>query len=223
MARGLGRFLRQNTIALLAVFLALGGTSYAAATLISGSQIKPHTIAKNRLTNKAIKQLRGNRGPRGLQGARGPTGAQGAQGQRGPTGAQGVPGTSLFSSVIPSGTTVHGVWGHGESSSATITSLYQEVSLPIPAPQRLIFTIVNFAAGTPGAEDADATCTGSAANPTAPPGKVCLYVTDFNSTTAEGGYQISSNDDAERYGFTVAMRGNSGFVDGRGTWAYTAP
>jgi hypothetical protein len=84
--------LRRNTIALLALFLALAGTSYAAATLISGSQIKPHTIAKNRLTNKAIKQLRGNRGPRGLQGARGPTGAQGApggQGARGPTGPVG--------------------------------------------------------------------------------------------------------------------------------------
>jgi hypothetical protein len=79
MTGGLGRFLRHNTVALLALFVALGGTSFAAATLINGSQIKPHTIAKNRLTNKAIKQLKGNRGPRGLQGVQGARGATGAQ------------------------------------------------------------------------------------------------------------------------------------------------
>jgi hypothetical protein len=84
MTRGFGRFLRRNTIALLALFLALGGTSYAAATLINGSSIKPHSIPKNRLTNKAIKQLKGNRGPRGLAGAAGAKGATGAQGVAGP-------------------------------------------------------------------------------------------------------------------------------------------
>ena len=120
-----------------------------------------------------------------------------------------------------------GAWGIG-AQSFTYTgtaNLYQQVSLPIPAPQRLTATIVNFAAGTPGAEDADATCTGTVANPTAPAGKVCLYKSDFATTTALGGYQISSNDDAEKYGFTVAMRTStaSSFVDGRGTWAYTAP
>ena len=98
MSRRLGRFLRRNTIALLALFLALGGTSYAAASLISGTQIKPHTIAKNRLTNKAIKQLRGNRGPPGAQGApgtQGPKGTTGAQGPKGTTGAQGPLGPSV--------------------------------------------------------------------------------------------------------------------------------
>jgi hypothetical protein len=79
--RGLAHFLRHNTIALLALFLALGGTSFAAASYISGKQVKPHSIPKNRLTNKAIKQLKGNRGP---QGERGPTGAQGIQGPPGP-------------------------------------------------------------------------------------------------------------------------------------------
>jgi hypothetical protein len=74
MTRAIARFLRHNTIALLALFLALGGTSLAAASYVSGKQIKPHTMARNRLTNKAIKQLKGNRG---LPGERGPTGPQG--------------------------------------------------------------------------------------------------------------------------------------------------
>lgn len=74
MTKDFGRFLRQNTIALLALFLALGGTSFAAASLINGSKIKPHTIARNRLTNLAIRQLKGNRGPTGSQGIQGPAG-----------------------------------------------------------------------------------------------------------------------------------------------------
>jgi hypothetical protein len=95
MKRSIGRFLRRNTIALFALFLALNGTAFGAASLINGSRIKPHTIAKNRLTNAAIAQLKGNRGLRGAQGAqgaRGPTGAQGAQGVQGVQGVQGSPG-----------------------------------------------------------------------------------------------------------------------------------
>jgi len=81
MTGGFGRFLRRNGIALVALFFALGGASYAASTaLINGSKIKPHTIAKNRLTNKAIKQLKGNRGPQGAPGAPGAPGAQGPPG-----------------------------------------------------------------------------------------------------------------------------------------------
>src|SRR5919197_4606605 len=123
MTRGFWRFLRRNTIALLALFLALGGTSFAAATLISGSQIKKHSIAKNRLTNKAIKQLRGNRGPRGLQGARGPTGAQGAAGNRGPTGPQGPGGAILTYDANASASTTPTVVGTalGNTIGATCT------------------------------------------------------------------------------------------------------
>jgi hypothetical protein len=88
----IGVFVRRNAVALLALFVALGGTSYAAAALISGFQIKPHSIPRNRLTNKAITQLKGNRGPRGAQGAQGARGPTGAQGLQGVQGVQGPPG-----------------------------------------------------------------------------------------------------------------------------------
>jgi len=86
------RHLRRNLVAYVALLFALSGSSYAAAALINGSQIKPHSIPRNRLTSKAIAQLKGNRGPqgaRGLQGAPGPTGARGVQGV---PGIQGPPG-----------------------------------------------------------------------------------------------------------------------------------
>jgi hypothetical protein len=103
------------------LFLALGGTSYAAATLINGSQIKKHTIAKNRLTNKAIKQLKGNRGPRGLAGAQGPTGAAGA---RGATGPQGPGGAILSYDATASASTTPTVLGTvlGDTIGATCTT-----------------------------------------------------------------------------------------------------
>jgi hypothetical protein len=72
--------LRHNLIAYIALLVALGSSSYAAAPLFSGSQIKPHSIPKNRLTHKAIAQLKGDRGPRGLRGTVGPAGPVGPPG-----------------------------------------------------------------------------------------------------------------------------------------------
>lgn len=102
MNNGFLRFLRRNTIALLALFLALGGTTYAASSAL----IAPNSVASPQVVNgslktkdlsaKARKALKGNRGLRGLTGAKGDTGAKGA------TGTQGVAGTSatkLFAAV----------------------------------------------------------------------------------------------------------------------------
>jgi hypothetical protein len=83
MLRGIAAYLRRHHIALLALFFAMGGTAMAAGSLINGSQIKPHTIAKNRLTTQAVKQLKGNKGARGVPGAAGPQGPQGLQGPPG--------------------------------------------------------------------------------------------------------------------------------------------
>jgi collagen triple helix repeat protein len=80
---------RRHLVGYVALLFALSGTSYAAATLINGSQIKPHTIPKNRLTNSAIASLKGSRGP---QGPAGPAGATGPAGPAGPPGAAGAPG-----------------------------------------------------------------------------------------------------------------------------------
>jgi hypothetical protein len=85
MANATVAYIGRHHVALLALFLALGGTSFAAASYVSGSQIKPHSIPKNRLTNKAIKSLKGNLGPQGRQGPTGPQGQQGAQGANGAT------------------------------------------------------------------------------------------------------------------------------------------
>ena len=74
-------------IAAVALFVAMGGGAAAYASgLISGSQIKNHSIAAKKLTKKAIKSLHGQRGRRGPAGPAGPTGATGATGATGPIG-----------------------------------------------------------------------------------------------------------------------------------------
>ena len=79
-------------IALLALFVALGGGSAVAGSLLSGSKIMNHSIPQSKLTARAIASLSGRRGPAGPAGPTGLTGATGATGAQGPRGATGAPG-----------------------------------------------------------------------------------------------------------------------------------
>jgi hypothetical protein len=74
-------------VSLVALFVALGGTSLAAAGFINGKHIKPHSIPTDRLTKGAIKTLHGAQGPRGPQGTQGLQGPKGDTGDIGPSNA----------------------------------------------------------------------------------------------------------------------------------------
>ncbi len=83
-----------NVMATIAVFIALGGTGYAAATLprnsvgaeqirtgaVRSSEIKDHSIRTGDMAQSARDALRGKTGPQGPAGAAGATGAQGPAG-----------------------------------------------------------------------------------------------------------------------------------------------
>src|SRR3954452_23646976 len=115
-----------NVCASLALFIALGGTSYAALSLprdsvgqrelrarsVGASELMPGavtsrsvhdgSIAPRDLSAAARASLAGPPGPIGLTGPAGPTGAlgergpQGLQGQQGPKGDQGPPGANAM-------------------------------------------------------------------------------------------------------------------------------
>ena len=110
-----------NVVSLLALFVALGGSSYAAVKLransvrsahIKNGQVKKQDLAANSVDSSkvidgtlgqrdfAAGQLpsgaAGERGPQGPQGDRGPEGEQGEQGLRGLQGATGTVDTSNF-------------------------------------------------------------------------------------------------------------------------------
>jgi hypothetical protein len=92
-------------VALTGLFLALGGTGYAAARLlprnsvgehqlrnsaVTGHKIRPHTIHLSDIATSTRNSLRGQTGPQGPQG---PTGPQGPPG----------PGAGIFHAAIDSG------------------------------------------------------------------------------------------------------------------------
>jgi hypothetical protein len=104
-------YLRRHHVALLALFLGLGGTSYAAAQVlvpvnsVGSPQVINRSLRTIDLSRATVAHLRGRVGPRGLQG---PTGAQGPTGPRGPTGPAGVSATRLFAGLSAAGTIYKG-------------------------------------------------------------------------------------------------------------------
>ena len=61
MTRRFGRFLRRNTIALLALFVALSGTTFAAANFVlpknsvGTAQIKNGAVTKKKINKKTVR------------------------------------------------------------------------------------------------------------------------------------------------------------------------
>jgi|GEM_PF-1946434 len=228
-------------VAIVALVVACTGTAVAVKSVITSAQIKDGTIKLKDLSPAARKALLkdiGPTGPPGPKGATGAKGAAGAKGSTGSTGATGATGASAFDGgSIPSGVTIKGAWGgryiaavEGNQQNSYLLS----VSFPLPAPQPLTDSKVQFGATTAGpVGDADPACTGTVANPTAPAGKVCIYVNEGPNGTRSNvtltGFKLSAagvNTEADRYGFEVRLV-DAGTVPGtlraEGTWAYTAP
>jgi hypothetical protein len=141
---------------------------------------------------------------------------------------------------IPSGTTVTGAFGIGSNVTASTTvtivptptstttttavtsDIRQVVQFPGPAPADLSDATVNFADA--GTADADASCTGTAVAPTAPAGKVCLYLSSAAGAGTIVDGQAIPGLAGSRAGFAVhAANATLGEVGAFGTWAYTAP
>ena len=126
LARLRSRLTYANVIATLALFLALGGSSYAALKLPGGS-VGTKQLKRNAVTSPKVKpgslllsdfrasqrsRLRGPAGKAGPAGAAGPAGERGPQGLIGPQGIPGAPGApaaSLFAFVQDGGELVYGV------------------------------------------------------------------------------------------------------------------
>jgi hypothetical protein len=93
------RLTYANAVASLALFVALGGTGYAATQLAPNSvgtaQLKRGAVTATKISARTRRALRGTQGPTGPVGATGSAGAigpAGAIGQTGRAGQQGTPG-----------------------------------------------------------------------------------------------------------------------------------
>jgi hypothetical protein len=128
-ARVRSRLTYANVLASLALFIALGGASYAAVQIPKGS-VGTKQLKRNAVTSPKVKpgsllvsdfrasqrsQLRGPAGPEGprgvtgpegLNGPRGATGAEGPEGPRGATGPAGPPPPRHWAEVREVGATL---------------------------------------------------------------------------------------------------------------------
>jgi hypothetical protein len=119
----IGTHLRGHFVAYLALFFALGGTSFAAVNAlpknsVGSPQIKNGSIQKLDISKKTVSALRGLRGPRGLQGIQG---IQGIQGVKGDTGGVGP----TFGATAATGS--------GTTPAATIGSQLWQKDVTLPA------------------------------------------------------------------------------------------
>ena len=97
MLRRTASYMTRHHLALFALFVALGGTSFAAGNAllprnsVGTNQVINGSLQTNDLSKTARNALKGNTGPRGPAG---PQGVQGAVGVTGAQGVQGAPGQS---------------------------------------------------------------------------------------------------------------------------------
>ncbi|MCU1359460.1 MAG: hypothetical protein JWN99_749 [Ilumatobacteraceae bacterium] len=127
------------------------------------------------------------------------------------------------SDVIPSGKTVTGEIIYDGHASGTVQGDRASAQLPGIAPVALTGNTVNFASG---ASDNDATCTGTVAAPTAPAGKVCIYLqaatTGIAPSSISGGAGLLPTR-AFWITFVASTTGDNVDELLYATWAYTAP
>jgi hypothetical protein len=212
-----------GVVAVVALVFAMLGGAYAAKkqgfVITKLSQIKPSV--RNQL--------------KGKQGAPGPKGDAGAKGDSGAPGAGGSPGSPwTIGGVVPSGETLVGSWS-AENQWATAENNVQgfyRVPISFGIPVSSAPTVRLFSSGLmfsikpdgelvlpPGTEtEFKALCPGSASDPQAKPGNLCIYLGEAENAL----YAIGKlgGDAAFTYGWSLPL---SLEAEGHasGSWAVT--
>jgi hypothetical protein len=213
-----------NVMATIAVFLALAGVAGAASALLPKNSVSSKTIKNGQV--KVVDLHNGAVTAKKLA-TDAVTGA--AVKDDSLTGADidesSLKGLSPYA-TIPSGATVTGSWNYYDIPSPAAQVELVE-AFPAPAPVALTDANVNFG-NEPGGitNDKDPACGGDSSTPTAPAGKVCIYIDHGSSspnTLVGNALRLLPTSPTSRYGFEISSGeiGNNGVAGG--TWAYTAP
>lgn len=218
------RMTYANVMATVAVFVALGGSSYAAIALprasVGSEQLKRDSVSSAKVKRGSLRlsdfkraeraRLRGAQGPLGPQGPAGLDGAPGARGPEGPAGP--------LLETLPSGRTLRGTWeysGHKVGVNGYVPTTM--VSFPFPlAEAPAVDPIVRPAGSQPTAD-----CPGILPEPQAAPGRICVYVGRDDGNL---GVRTSSGF-LTRFGVEISPMSMAADTNTQadGTWAVTAP
>jgi hypothetical protein len=189
-------------ISIVAIFVALGGTGYAAIK-ITGKQIKDSSLTGKDVKNRSLtkKDFKGS--------VTGPRGAQGAQGGTGPTGPAGP-----FTDTLPSGKTLRGVYLIQGRSTAAGASYGDAVSFAFTLSSSPTAHVVPFVGPRPPG------CPGTDSDPQASPGHLCVYETDRANATPP---DLSTSRPRFGFEYTVDTPTTATAFYAKGSWAVTAP
>ena len=103
----LALYVRRHHLALLALFVALGGTSYAAVKLpknsVGSAEIKAGAVASSEVKDRSLRarDFAAGQLPKGDAGSQGPAGPQGPKGDKGDQGIPGEPGQDATRGPVP--------------------------------------------------------------------------------------------------------------------------
>jgi hypothetical protein len=205
---------------------------------VTGDRIRSNTLTGRQINESALATV-----PRATNAQRAQSAATATNAQRATNAdnALALGGTAaaayqtFATRTIPSGLTVTGAFGISSNVPTTVAidppatattaatnDIRAVVQLPGLAPADLSDATVNFA-NTPAALDGDPSCSGTAAAPTAPAGKVCLYLTAAQGTATTVDGQAIPLLPGSRAGFVVHAADADATTGAFGTWAYTAP
>jgi Collagen triple helix repeat (20 copies) len=222
MKRLSGKLTYSNVMVTVLAFVVLaGGTAYAAGEMLPKNSVGTKQLAKEAVTpaklSKASKTtLTGPKGVTGATGATGPQGPQGTpgvKGDKGDKGEEGEPGPLL--ETLPSGKTERGIYSFAGTKAGSF-SPSQGYSYPIPLPSKPVAQVIE-QGGAPTAQ-----CPGSADEPKAAAGRLCLYETRNDTGNI---YVELENIGTATLGFGVFAEGLTvgANFEFEGTWAVTAP
>ncbi len=142
-------------IACLALFVALGGTGYAATQLSQGE-------GQATASKKAKQGPRGPKGPKGAKGAKGATGATGATGANGLPGQRGVAGSAGSQGVPgergPSDGAIVSVEGGNTEIGKSPAEPKVIASLPLTAGKWMVTGVAGLTNIASGGEERSAWC-----------------------------------------------------------------
>jgi hypothetical protein len=161
-------------VALLALFVALGGTSYATLT-VTGENVKNSSLTGKDVKNKSLTKkdfkgsVRGPTGPTGAQGLQGATGAPGPQGPQGPQGDPGADATNLFAHVTSGGTLA---LGEGATAAARTGAGAYTVTFDQSLVGCVAFAQIGFSPGVAGGFTNDTIARTSMSSPDGGPHRV---------------------------------------------------
>lgn len=206
MAGALRAHLKSNLVGYVALFVALGGTSYAAIKLPANSvgnrQVKNSAITSAKVRNKTLRPQDFAAGTlrRGVRGPAAPAGS--------------------LADGLPSGKTLRGRFEAGDGSPPNnVNDVASEAisfgaQLPTPPPRTIVMN-----------QPAPPQCPGTVADPQAAAGHLCIFVGD---RVAISSVETISDNGAiggtTRQGAGIyVISATTGIFGARGSWAVTAP